>query len=100
LSALAQGDRVHIEVQTSLIQNYAYILQQADVEIPQSGYAAEVTIPMHALPDRSGGRRERLYISFMDEAHQPLYEKPFVVEVFISPHVQVGREGHNVLTIP
>jgi serine/threonine protein kinase len=100
LSALARGDRIHIEVQTALIQNYAYILQQADVEIPSTGYAAEVTIPLQAIPDGSGTRRERLHINFTDEAKQPLYEKPFVVELFISSHVQAGREGHNVLTIP
>jgi serine/threonine protein kinase len=100
LSALANGDRVHLEVRTSLIHNYAYILQQADVEIPQTGYAAEITIPLQAIPDGPGGRRERLHICIMDEARQPLYEKPFVVELFISPLVQTGREGHNVLTIP
>jgi serine/threonine protein kinase len=100
LSALARGDRVHIEVHTALIQNYAYILQQADVEIPSKGYAAEVTIPLQAIPDGSGTRRERLHINFTDETKQPLYEKPFVVELFISSHVQAGREGHNVLTIP
>lgn len=100
LSALARGDRIHIEVQTALIQNYAYILQQADVEIPSTGYAAEVTIPLQAIPDGSGTRRERLHINFTDEAKRPLYEKPFVVELFISSHVQAGREGHNVLTIP
>jgi serine/threonine protein kinase len=100
LSALARGDRVHIEVHTALIQNYAYILQQADVEIPSKGYAAEVTIPLQAIPDGSGTRRERLHINFTDDEKQPLYEKPFVVELFISPHVQAGREGHNVLTIP
>jgi serine/threonine protein kinase len=100
LSALARGDRVHIEVHTSLIQNYAYILQQADVEIPSKGYAAEVTIPLQAIPDGSGTRRERLHINFSDEAKQPLYEKPFVVELFVSSHVHAGREGHNVLTIP
>jgi serine/threonine protein kinase len=100
LSALAYGDRIHMEVRTSLIQNYAYILQQADVEIPQEGYAAEVNIPMQAIPDGPRGRRERLHIYIMDETRQQLYEKPFVVELFISPLVQAGREGHNVLTIP
>ncbi len=100
LSALAHGDRVHIEVRTSLIQHYAYILQQADVEIPQEGYAAEITIPLQAIPDGPGARRERLHICIMDEMRQQLYEKPFVVELFISPLVHAGREGHNVLTIP
>jgi predicted N-acetyltransferase YhbS len=33
-------------------------------------------------------------------AGQPLYEKPFVVEVFVSHHVKRGHEGHHVLTIP
>lgn len=100
LSALAHGDRIHIEVRTSLIQNYAYILQQADVAIPQEGYAAEVNIPMQAIPDGPRGRRERLHIYIMDEMRQQLYERPFVVELFISPLVHAGREGHNVLTIP
>jgi hypothetical protein len=41
-----------------------------------------------------------LHIFFMDEMRRPLYEKPFIVELFISYLVQPGREGHNVLTIP
>jgi hypothetical protein len=36
----------------------------------------------------------------MDENRHPLYEKPFVIEVFVSHLVQNGREGHNVLSIP
>lgn len=100
LSALAYDDLVHIEVRSSLYQKYAYIVQQADVFLPKQGYAAEVTIPLRSLADGAGGRRERLYIHFMDESHQPLYEKPFVIEIFISPLVQSGREGHNVLSIP
>jgi hypothetical protein len=70
------------------------------VEIPARGYAAEVTIPMQALTTGPSGRRERLHIFFMDASRRPLYEKPFVIELFISHLVQSGREGHNVLNIP
>lgn len=100
LSALIQGDIVHIEVRSALYQNYAYIVQRADVTLPARGYAAEVTIPMQPLSSGPSGRRERLHIFFTDELRQPLYEKPFIVEVFVSHLVQSGREGYNVLTIP
>jgi serine/threonine protein kinase len=100
LSALVQGESVHIEVRSALFQNYAYIVQRADVQIPARGYAAEVTIPMQALTNGRNGRRERLHIFFMDAERKPLYEKPFVIELFISHLVQAGREGHNVLSIP
>lgn len=100
LSALVQGEMVHIEVRSALYQNYAYIVQRADVVIPGRGYAAEVSIPMQALSSGAGGRRERLHIFFSDELRHPLYEKPFVVEVFVSPLVQSGREGYNVIPIP
>ncbi len=100
LSGLAQGESVHIEVRSALYQNYAYIVQRVDVTIPKRGYAAEVTIPMHPLSNGSSGRRERLHIFFMDEMRCPLYEKPFVVEVFVSHLVHAGREGHSVLAIP
>ncbi|HLQ29239.1 MAG TPA: hypothetical protein VK140_08385 [Ktedonobacteraceae bacterium] len=100
LSALVEGDLVHIEVRSAIYQNYAYIVQQATVAIPASGYAAEVTMPMQPLSSGPNGRRDRLHIFFTDEIRRPLYEKPFVVELFISHLVQPGREGHNVLTIP
>ncbi len=100
LSALVEGELVHIEVRSALYQNYAYIIQQAAVHIPADGFAAEVTIPMKPLTDGPSGRRDRLHIFFMDEQRHPLYEKPFVLELFISNLVQPGREGHNVLTIP
>jgi len=100
LSALADGDIVHIEVRLALYQNYAYMVQQADVAIPASGYAAEVTVPMHPLSSSPSSRRERLHIFFMDQERNPLYEKPFVIELFVSPLVQLGHEGHNVLSIP
>lgn len=100
LSGLVRGEKVHIEVRSSLYQNYAYIVQRADVELPARGYAAEVTIPMQALTSGPSGRRERLHIFFMDAERRPLYEKPFVIEIFISHLVQSGREGHNVLNIP
>ena len=100
LSALVEGDLVYIEVRSALYQSYAFIVQQAAVYIPAQGYAAEITIPMHPLSSGPSGRRDRLHIFFMDELRRPLYEKPFVVELFISHLVQPGREGHNVLTIP
>jgi hypothetical protein len=100
LSALVEGGLVHIEVRSALYQNYAYIIQQAAVHIPAAGFAAEVTIPMKPLSGGPSGRRDRLHIFFMDEQRHPLYERPFVLELFISNLVQPGREGHNVLTIP
>jgi hypothetical protein len=100
LTALVCGDIVHIEVRLALYQSYAYMVQQADVAIPTSGYAAEVTVPMHPLSSGPTSRRERLYIFFMDKERNPLYERPFVIEIFVSPLVQLGQEGHNVLSIP
>ncbi|GAC1388034.1 MAG: hypothetical protein NVSMB33_17670 [Ktedonobacteraceae bacterium] len=100
LSALTQGETIYIEVRSAIYQSYAYIVQQAAVSLPAQGYAAEVTIPMQPLSSGPNGRRDRLHIFFMDEMRHPLYEKPFVVELFISHMVQPGREGHNVLAIP
>ncbi|MGH2509619.1 MAG: hypothetical protein ACRDHZ_19755, partial [Ktedonobacteraceae bacterium] len=102
LSACAHGEAIHVEVRSVLQQGYTYVLQQATVTIPAQGYAAEVTIPMqpHQQIGVVAGRRERLHVFFLDSERRPLYEKPFVVEVFVSPHVQLGREGHQVLTIP
>lgn len=100
LSALSEGELVYIEVRSALYQSYAYIVQQAAVYIPALGYAAEVTIPMQPLVSGPSGRRDRLHIFFMDEMRRPLYEKPFVVELFVSHLVQPGREGYNVLPIP
>lgn len=100
LSALAEGDLVHIEVRSALYQSFAYIVQQAVVHIPAQGYAAEVDIPMQPFTTGPSGRRERMHIFFMDEHRRPLYEKPFVIELFVSHLVQPGREGHNVLSIP
>jgi hypothetical protein len=100
LSALIEGEIVYIEVRSVLYQSFAYIVQQAGVTIPAPGYAAEITIPMQALASGPSGRRDRLHIFFLDDKRRPLYEKPFVVEIFVSHLVQSGREGHNVLTIP
>jgi serine/threonine protein kinase len=100
LSGLAQDEYVHIEVRSALYHKYAYIVQQADIRLPGNGFAAAVTIPMKPLSDGPSGRRERLHVYFMDEQRNPLYEKPFAIEIFISPLVQPGREGHNVLPIP
>jgi serine/threonine protein kinase len=100
LSAVCQGEVVHIEVRSALFQNYAYIVQRADVHLPGKDYAAEVVIPMQPLANGPTGRHDRLHVFFMDELSRPLYEKPFVVEVLISHLVQPGREGYNVLTIP
>ncbi|GHO43469.1 inactive serine/threonine-protein kinase VRK3 [Ktedonospora formicarum] len=100
LSALAAGDIVHIEVRTTLVQRMAFVVQKADVQVPRKGYAAEISIPMQPFDHSVAGRRERLYLYFTDEFRNPLYEQPFAVELFISPLVQSGREGHDVLTIP
>lgn len=100
LSALAAGDIVHIEVRTTLVQRFAFVVQKADVLVPKKGYAAEITIPMQPFENSVAGRRERLYLYFTDEFRNPLYEQPFAVEIFVSPLVQAGREGHDVLTIP
>lgn len=100
LSALVHGDKVLIEVRSALYQSYAYIVQRALVTVPAEGYVAEVTIPMRPLATGPSGRRDRLHIFFLNEKRQPLYDKPFVVELFISHLVQPGREGHNVLTLP
>ncbi len=100
LSALAHGETIQVEVRSVLQQGYTYILQRATVTVPAHGYAAEVTIPMQPQSGMASGRRERLHVFFLDSQRSPIYEKPFVVEVFISPLVQLGREGHQVLTIP
>ncbi len=100
LSALSEGDLVHIEVRSALYQSFAYVVQQAVVHIPAQGYAAEVDIPMQPFTTGPSGRHERMHIFFMDEHRRPLYEKPFVIELFVSHLVQPGREGHNVLSIP
>ena len=100
LSALVYGDTVSIEVRSVLQQSYVYIVQRATVTVPAEGYVAEVTIPMQPLSSTPVGRRDRLHIFFLDANRNQLYEKPFVVEVFVSQHVRRGQEGHHVLTIP
>jgi len=100
LSGLVHGNTALIEIRSVLYQSFAYLVQQTTITIPAEGYVAEVTIPMQPLSDTPGGRRERLHIFFLDEHHRPLYEKPFVVEIFVSPLVKRGQEGHNVLSIP
>jgi serine/threonine protein kinase len=100
LSALAHGDRVHIEVRSALYQRYAFVIQRAMITVPARGYIAEVTIPMPAPLKGKGGRRERLHIVFTDEQHRPLYEKAFAIEVLVSPLVRPGQEGHQALPIP
>ncbi len=100
LSSLMHGDTISIEVRSVLNQSYAYIVQQATVTIPAAGYVAEVMIPMQPLSNSPSGRRDRLHIFILDGQRRPLYEKPFVVEVFVSHLVKRGQEGHHVLTIP
>jgi serine/threonine protein kinase len=100
LSALAHGDVALVEVRSVLQESYAYIVQMATVTIPAEGYVAEVTIPMQPLSSTPTGRRDRLHIFFLNEQRHPLYEKPFVLEIFVSHHVKRGSEGHHVLTIP
>ncbi len=100
LSALTHGDRVNIEVRSALYQRYAFVVQRAVITVPARGYIAEVTIPMPPPSKGRGGRRERLHIFFTDEYHRPLYERPFAVEVLVSPLVRPGQEGHQALPIP
>jgi hypothetical protein len=100
LSALAHGDVAVIEVRSVLQESYAYVVQMATVTIPAEGYVAEVSIPMQPLSSTPTGRRDRLHIFFLNEQRHPLYEKPFVLEIFVSHHVKRGSEGHHVLTIP
>lgn len=100
LSALARGGIVQVEVRSVLQQGYTCILQRACVAIPAGGYTVEITIPMQQQTIVTTSRRERLHIVFLDEQRHPLYDRPFVVELFVSPLVQFGREGHQVLTIP
>ncbi|QBD79233.1 hypothetical protein EPA93_25920 [Ktedonosporobacter rubrisoli] len=100
LSALAKGDIVHVEVRSVLKRHYVYIVQQAEVTLPGLGYAVEIAIPMRTLSEDVYGRRERLQVEFTDKFRNPLYERPFALEIFISPLVHAGQEGHNVLTLP
>lgn len=102
LSAFAHGEALQVEVRSILQHGYTYLLQHAVVTVPARGYAAEVLVPMQPHPQVGvvSGHRERLYVYFLDSQRRPIYEKPFVVEVFVSPLVRPGREGHQVLTIP
>ena len=100
LSRLMNGDPLSVEVRAVLNQNYTFVVQQAIATIPAAGYVVEITIPIRPFSNLPGGMRERLLISFLDKQSQPLYGKPFIVEVFISQHVKRGHEGHHVLTIP
>jgi serine/threonine protein kinase len=100
LSRCVHGSELSLEVRTMINQNYTYVVQQARATIPAAGYVTEIAIPIKPLSGLPSGMRERLLISFLDKHHQPLYEKPFVVEVFVSHHVKRGHEGHHVLTIP
>lgn len=100
LSALVHGDVAIIEVRSVLQESYAYVVQTARVTIPAEGYVAEVSIPMQPLSSTPSGRRDRLHVFFLNEVRHPLYEKPFVLEIFVSHHVKRGSEGHHVLTIP
>ncbi len=100
LSTLQHGNTTLIEVRSVLHQSYAYIVQQTAVTIPAAGYMAEVLIPIQLLSTAPGGRRDRLHLFFLDEQRRPLYERPFVLEIFVSHLVKPGKEGHQVLTIP
>jgi serine/threonine protein kinase len=100
LSALVHGDAAMIEVRSVLQESYAYVVQMATVTVPAEGYVAEVSIPMQPLSSTPAGRRDRLHVFFLNEDRHPLYEKPFVLEIFVSHHVKRGSEGHHVLTIP
>jgi len=100
LSKLMNGDTLSVEVRAVLNQNLTYVVQQAMATIPAARHIAEITIPIQPFYKLPDGTRERLLISFLDKQRQPLYEKPFAVEVFVSQYVKRGHEGHHVLTIP
>jgi len=100
LSRLISGDTFSIEVCAMLHQNYTFVVQQTTNTIPAAGFISEITIPIKLLTNMPGAMRERLLISFLDKQLQPLYEKPSIVEVFVSQHVKRGHEGHHVLAIP
>ncbi len=100
LSTLTRDQWINIEVRTAFHQSYTYVVQQAAVQLPSEGYAAEVIIPMKPFSKVSSGRRERLHIFFLDEQRSPLYESPFAIEIFVSHLVQPGKEGHQALPIP
>ncbi len=100
LSSLVRGETLSIEVRAVLNQNDTFVMQHATVVIPAAGYISEVTIPIQPLSSVPSGRRDRLHIFFFDQQRHLLYDKPFVVEVFVSHLVKRGHEGHHVLTIP
>jgi hypothetical protein len=100
LSRLIKGDTFSIEVRAVFNQNFTFVVQQAIATIPASGYIAEITLPMKPVSNLPDGVRERLLISFRDKQRQPLYKKPFTVEIFVSQYAKRGHEGHHVLTIP
>jgi hypothetical protein len=89
-----------MEVRAVLNQNDTFVVQRAIATVPAAGHIAEITIPIQPISNLPGGMRERLLVSFLDKQGQPLYEKPFIVEVFVSKHIKRGHEGHQVLTIP
>jgi hypothetical protein len=100
LSALTRGEYVSIEVRSSLSQDEVSVAQRAEVCLPGSDYLAEVTFPMQPRSSSPRGQRERVYVLFKDGLCRPLYDRPFVIELFISPLVRVGREGHFALAVP
>lgn len=100
LSTYVHGELIYVEVRSAFYQSYTYFVQQAAVNIPALGYVAEVIMPMQPFATKSDGRRERLHIFFLDEKRRPLYEKPFVIELFVSRLIPHGREGHHLLPIP
>ena len=100
LSRLMNGDTFTIEVRTVLNQNFTFVVQRAIASLPAEGYIAEILLPIKPYSNLPDGMQERLLISFLDQQRQPLYEKPFIVEIFVSQYVRHGREGYHVLTIP
>ena len=99
LSGLVNEDIFTIEVRRLLNQNFTFVVQRTTATIPATGYIAEILLPIKPYSNLPDGMRERLLISFLDKQHQPLYEKPFMVEIFVSQYVKRGREGYHVLTI-
>jgi hypothetical protein len=100
LSSLVHGEKFFIEARFVLNQNDTYIMQHTTVVVPAAGYVTEVTVPIRPLSNVPSGRRDRLHLYFFDQQRHPLYDKPFVVEVFVSHFAKRGHEGYQVLTIP
>lgn len=100
LSRLIKGDKVRLVIHSTLQNAVPMKIRQADFEMPDEGYVSEISLPLIPLETGVTGRRERIQLFFTDQDDNPLYERPFILEIFVSPLVHSGQEGHNVLTLP